>query len=59
MYLENTMKKFLRDYLDDLFVLIGCGCITYGLVLWNPIIAWIVGGLMLIGLGFLVGKANS
>ena len=25
------MRKFLRDYLDDLLLMVGCICILYGL----------------------------
>jgi hypothetical protein len=53
------MKKFLLNYLDDILLLAGCGCILYGLALWSVIITWIVAGLMLIGLSVLVGKAVS
>lgn len=53
------MKKFLRNYLDDLLLLAGCGCMLYGLSLWNTAITWIAAGLMLIGFGLLVGKARA
>jgi hypothetical protein len=59
MFLANTMKKFLLNYLDDMLLLAGCGCILYGLALWSIVITWIVAGLMLIGLGVLVGKVKS
>ncbi len=54
----TIMLKFLRDYLDDVLLLVGCGCILIGLAQWSPVITWIVGGGMLIGYGFLVGKAK-
>jgi hypothetical protein len=56
------MKRFLRNYLDDILLILGCGCILIGLAQWNAVIAWIVAGLMLIGFGFwyefLIGKAR-
>jgi len=53
------MKKLLRNYLDDLLMLAGCGCILIGLALWSPIATWIAAGLMLIGFGVLIGKVKS
>jgi hypothetical protein len=52
------MKKFLREYLDDLLLLAGCACILYGLSTWNSVLTWIVAGAMLIIFGVLVGKAR-
>jgi len=52
------VKKFLRDYLDDLLLLAGCGCILYGLSIWSYEITWIVGGVMLITFGVMVVKAR-
>jgi hypothetical protein len=49
------MKRFLSNYLEDILLLGGCACILYGLSLWNPIITWIVAGLMLIGFAVLIG----
>jgi hypothetical protein len=59
MFLANIMKKFLRNYLEDLFLLAGCGCILVGLALWSPIATWIIAGLMLIGFGVLIGLEKS
>jgi hypothetical protein len=53
------VKKFLRNYLDDLLMLAGCGCVLVGLALWSPIATWIAAGLMLIGFGVLIGKVKS
>jgi len=53
------MKQFLSNYLDGLLLLAGCICILYGLALWNVVITWIVGGLMLIGFGVMIGKVKS
>lgn len=52
------MKKFLQGYLDDLLLLVGCGCILFGLSLWNAAITWVVAGGMLIVFGLMVGKAR-
>ncbi len=52
------MKKFLRNYLDDLLLMVGCICILYGLSGWSPVITWVVAGGMLIGFGVMVGKAS-
>ncbi len=49
---------FIRLF-DDVLLLAGCGCILYGLSMWNVIITWIVAGSMLIGLAILVGKAKA
>lgn len=51
--------KFLLRFFDDLLLLAGCGCILYGLSLYSVILAWIVGGMMLIGLSYLVGKVMA
>ncbi len=53
------MKKLLRDYLTDILLMAGCGCILYGLAQWSPVITWIVGGGMLIGMGFMIGKVKA
>lgn len=52
------MKVIIR-YVDDMLLLVGCGCILYGLALWNPVITWIAAGLMLIGWGILIGKVKA
>jgi hypothetical protein len=49
------MKRWLSDYLDDICLLAGCGCILYGLAQWNPVMTWVTGGLMLVGFGVLIG----
>ena len=55
------MKRFVQfvQYLDDILLLAGCGCVLYGLSLWSEIITWIAGGLMLIGLAILIEKAKA
>ena len=53
------MLKILVKFLDDILLLAGGGCILYGLSLWNPVVTWIAGGMMLIGLGILIGKAKA
>ena len=52
------MKKFLREYLDDLLLLAGCGCILYGLSIWSSVLTWIGAGAMLIIFGVMVGKVR-
>jgi hypothetical protein len=52
------MKSFIQKYIDDLLLLAGCGCILFGLAQWNAAITWIVAGVMLVGFGFLIGKAK-
>ena len=49
------MKKILSNYLDDLLLILGCGCILYGLAQWNAVITWIVAGLMMIVWGVTIG----
>ncbi|MHB9033137.1 MAG: hypothetical protein ACYC6L_08830 [Anaerolineae bacterium] len=46
----------MKKYLDDALLFAGCGAILYGLSLWNATITWVIGGLMLIGLGVMVGR---
>lgn len=53
------MKSLLLLWLDDLLLLAGCICILYGLSLWNTVITWIAGGLMLVGFGILTGKVKA
>jgi len=53
------MRRFLLKWLEDILLLAGCGCILYGLSLWNAIVTWIAAGLMLIGLAILFGKAKG
>jgi hypothetical protein len=53
------LLHFLARFLDDILILAGCACILYGLSLWNVVVTWIVAGLILIGLAYLIGKARS
>jgi hypothetical protein len=55
--MKELMKKFLRDYLDDLLLLAGCLCILYGLSIWSAVITWITAGIMLIGFWVMIEKA--
>jgi hypothetical protein len=52
------MRNFIRNYLDDLLLLAGCGSILYGLSMWNLVITWTVAGIMLISLGVMIGKVK-
>jgi hypothetical protein len=51
--------KKLANYLDDILLVLGCACILYGLVQISVIAAWIVGGMMLAGFGYLIGRAKA
>lgn len=44
--------------LDDLLLLLGCACILYGISMVSTVATWITGGIMLIGISVLVGKAK-
>ena len=57
IFVGRILKVFIELF-DDILLLAGCGCVLYGLSLWNVMITWIVGGLMLIGLAYLVGRAK-
>jgi hypothetical protein len=45
--------------LDDVLYLLGCGCVVYGISLWNIAAAWIAAGIALISLGVMYGKAKA
>lgn len=53
------MKLWLRRYADDLLLLAGCGLIVTGVAQVSGPLAWIVAGILLIGLAALIGKAKS
>ena len=53
------MKKFISRNFEDMLLALGCILILIGLAQWNAIVTWIVAGMMLIGWGFLIGKAKS
>lgn len=53
------MRAWVRRYLDDALVLLGCACILYGLAQWCLVVTWIVAGIMLAGFGVLIGKAKT
>ena len=55
----KKLSKFLEKHLDECLLLSGCGAIVYGLSLWNPTAAWVMAGLLLIGLAFLIGSVRS
>ena len=57
--LTGRLLKIFIILIDDLLILAGCGCILIGLAQWSIVITWIVGGGMLISLGFLIGKVRS
>jgi hypothetical protein len=51
--------KWLGTFLSDFVILAGCGCIVYGLFLWNIIVAWVMAGLLLIAWGVLIGLIRA
>lgn len=53
------MKRFIARNFEDMLLALGCILILFGLAQWNAIVTWIVAGMMLIGWGFLIGKAKS
>lgn len=53
------MKLWLRRYADDMLLLAGCACVVVGVAQISGPLAWIVAGIMLIGLAALIGKAKS
>lgn len=53
------MRQFFRNFMDDVLVLAGCGCILYGLSLLSVVAMWIVAGVMLIVGGLLIGKVKA
>lgn len=57
--LTGRFLKILIDLFDDFLLLAGCGCVLYGLSLWNVVMTWIVAGLMLIGLAVMVGLRKA
>jgi hypothetical protein len=52
------MQKLLRN-LDDLLLLSGCVCVLVGVTEFSPALAWIIGGLMMMGFAYLVAKKNA
>lgn len=48
--------RFLRSFLDDLLLGLGCLCILKGLSLWSAIVTWIAAGVMLIVFGVMAAK---
>ena len=57
--MSQVMRQFLLNYLDDLLLLAGCGCILYGLAQWNAVITWIMAGVMLVGFGVMIGVMKA
>lgn len=53
------MKRFIARNFEDMLLVLGCILILVGLAQWNATVTWIVAGMMLIGWGFLIGKAKS
>jgi hypothetical protein len=45
------MRAFLQKHLDDLLIVPGCAALVYGVYLIYLPAAWIVGGVLLIGIG--------
>jgi hypothetical protein len=55
----NRIRAFLVKVIDDILMVAGCGCILYGLSLWNVAVMWVCAGIMLIGWGVLIGKMKA
>ena len=55
---EKTVKLLFR-FLDDILLMAGCGCILYGLSLWDVIATWITAGVMLISFGMIVAMTKA
>ena len=55
----KKLSKFLENHLDECLLLGGCGAIVHGVSLWNVAVAWVVAGVLLIGLAFLIGKVEA
>jgi hypothetical protein len=51
--------NMVKEYIDEILLLAGCGCIVYGLALWNATVAWVAAGLLMFGWAFLIGKVRS
>ncbi len=51
--------KILRNYLDDVLIIVGCSLLIYATSLINFIATWYVAGAILIILGVLVGMGEK
>ena len=49
----------MSKYLGDLLLLAGCACIVFAAYLLSVILAWFVGGVALIALGYMWEKAKA
>ncbi len=58
-FVWSVRMKLLTKFIDDILFLIGCGCIVYGLSMWNVVVTWIVAGILLIVFSVMVGKAKA
>lgn len=55
----EVMRKFLRNYVDDLLMMAGGVCIVVGIGMWSIPAAWIASGIELIGLAVLIGARDA
>lgn len=53
------MLRFVCRFLDDALILVGCGCLIYGIWQFSPAAAWIAAGVALVGFGALLGKTQA
>lgn len=53
------MKKFIANYLDDIFYFAGAGLIVAGAYCLHPVAALFVAGGFCLHFSYLVGKARS
>ena len=49
---EKKEKRQNMSIMPDLFMIIGFFCIEYGLFTFYPTLGWVVGGILLILLGY-------
>ena len=49
----------MKKYLDDLFILAGCGLVIFATAKWSEIAALYVSGVLLIGFGIYTGLVQG
>jgi hypothetical protein len=56
------MKKLLNyfgKHIETFLMWGGCAAIVYGLSLWNPTVAWVAAGILLMGIAFVIGSVRA
>lgn len=56
--MDKFTKSMLR-FVDDILLLVGGALIVVGIAQIYPPAAWVVAGLMLVGLAYLIGKVKA